>query len=327
MRFGIHHEGGIYERADLSHWSHCRNNVHSVASRSALSGGTTIMSMNESVAVPLNGERVHYIQWGPAVAGALAAAAISFVLHSFAVAMGLAVSSVAPTWRDSSALLQLLSGLYLVLVAIAAFGVGGYMAGRLRAPLAGSAAEVEFRDGVHGVLVWAIAMVLTAMMALATAQSLRRLAAPSGAPSGSAQSLAGENLVAYDLDRLFRSERRPQNTDLAYARSEAGRILLTSSGHSGVSQDDRAYLARLTASVTGLAAADAEKRVDTVIAQARDNIRKARRSAVILSFMTGAAALLGAAVAWFAACAGGEHRDGKSAASTSWHLWSPRLAR
>jgi hypothetical protein len=80
-----------------------------------------------------------------------------------------------------------------------------------------------------------------------------------------------------------------------------------------VSTDDRAYLARLTASVTGLSAPDAEKRVDTVIGQARENIRKARRSGVILAFMAGAAALVGAAVAWFAACAGGEHRDGKSA--------------
>ena len=58
-----------------------------------------------------------------------------------------------------------------------------------------------------------------------------------------------------------------------------------------------------------MAAPEAEKRVDTIITQARDNIRKARRSAVILAFMAGAAALLGAAVAWFAACAGGSHRD------------------
>ena len=279
------------------------------------------MATAESVPVPLKDDRVHYIQWGPIVSGAFAATALSFVLHSFAVAIGLAVSSTAPTWRDSSALLQILSGLYLVLVAIAAFGVGGYMAGRLRAPLAGSPEEVEFRDGTHGVLVWALAMVLTALLAWITAQSLTRLAAPSGGPSGTAQSVAGENIIAYDLDRLFRAERRPPNTDLTYARSEAARILLTSAGHSGVSQDDHAYLARLTATVTG--APDAQTRVDTVIAQARDNIRKARRSGVILAFMAGAAALVGAAVAWFAACAGGQHRDRKSPPSMTWPVRSP----
>jgi hypothetical protein len=284
------------------------------------------MTMTEPAAVPPKDQRVSYVQWSPVVAGAFAAAALAFVLHSFALAIGLAVSSTAPTWRDSSALLQILSGLYLVLVAIAAFGAGGYMAGRLRAPLSGSPEEVEFRDGTHGILVWALALVLTAIMAWMTAQSLTRLAAPSGGPPGSAQSVTGENLIAYDLDRLFRAERRPQNTDLTYGRSEAARILLTSAGHTGVSQDDRAYLARLTANVTGLSPPDAEKRVDAVIAQARDDIRKARRAAVILAFMIGAATLLGAAVAWFAACTGGEHRDGKSVPSMPWRLPGLRVA-
>ncbi len=285
------------------------------------------MTMREPVAVAVADGSPHYIQWGPAVAGALAAAALAFVLHSFAAAIGLAISSTAPTWRDSSLALQLLSGLYLVLVAVAAFGLGGYIAGRMRGPLeAGTADEIEFRDGTHGLLVWAIALVLTVLMAWATAQSLTRLAAPSAGPSGGAQSIGGENIIAYDLDRLFRAERRPQNVDLTYPRSEAARILLTAAGHNGVAAEDRTYLVRLTAANTGLAPPEAEKRVDTVIAQARDNIRKARRSAVILAFMAGAAALLGAAVAWFAACEGGRQRDGASAASMMWGWRGPRLA-
>src|SRR5689334_12275516 len=103
------------------------------------------------------------IQWGPVIAGAVTAAALAFVLHAFAGAIGLAVSSTTPTWRDASMALQLLSGLYLILVAIAAFGIGGYLAGRMRGPLAGSLEEMEFRDGVHGVLVWAIGIVLTVL--------------------------------------------------------------------------------------------------------------------------------------------------------------------
>jgi hypothetical protein len=138
---------------------------------------------------------------------------------------------------------------------------------------------------------------------LGWAQSLSRL----GAPSSATQSVAGENLIAYDLDRLFRAERRPQNTNIGYARSEAGRILLTSAGHAGITADDRNYLVTLTSAETGLARPDAERRVDTIITQAHDDIRKARRAAVILAFMAGAAALLGAAVAWLASCAGGRH--------------------
>jgi hypothetical protein len=42
----------------------------------------------------------------------------------------------------------------------------------------------------------------------------------------------------------------------------------------------------------------------------KENISRARKSAVILAFSAGAAALLGLVVAWFAACEGGRHRDG-----------------
>lgn len=280
---------------------------------------TTVL---EPVSVAVEDGETNYVQWGPAVAGALAAAALAFVLHSFAAAIGLAVSSAAPTWRDASTMLQLLSGLYLVVAAIIALGVGGYIAGRMRAPIAASEDEVEFRDGAHGLLVWAIAMILTVLMTWAAAQSLTRLAAPSGP---SAQSVAGENIIAYDLDRLFRSEKRPPNVDLTHARSEAARILLTTASHRGLASDDRAYLVRLTAANTGLAQPEAEKRADTIITQARENIRKARRASVILAFMAGAAALLGAAMAWFAAAAGGRERDRGSASSMTWGWNGPRL--
>jgi hypothetical protein len=285
------------------------------------------MTTVEPVAIAVKDEQPGYIQWAPVIAGALAAAALAFVLHSFAAAIGLAVSSTAPTWRDSSAALILLSGLYLVLVAIIAFGVGGYIAGRMRASLElGTSDEVEFRDGVHGLMVWAIAILLTVLVTWATAQSLARLAAPSAGAAGSAQSVAGENIIAYDLDRLFRAERRPQNVDLSYPRSEAARILLTAAGHSGIASDDRLYLIRLTAANTGLALPEAERRADAAIAQSRANIRKARQSAVILAFMVGAAALLGAAIAWFAAGAGGNHHAGTAVPSMRWGLRGPRLA-
>lgn len=259
--------------------------------------------------VPTPGGPLSYIHWGPVIAGAVAAAAIAFVLHAFAGAIGLAVSSTAPTWRDASLALVLLSGLYLVLVALLSYGAGGYLAGRVRSTWKTGADEIEFRDGTHGILVWALATLLTGLLALSAAQAVTRLAAPSGGPAGPSTSVAGENIIAYDLDRLLRAERRPADTDMAYTRAEAARILLTSSSRTGVTQDDRTYLARLVASRTGVGAPEAERRVETAIASARNNIRRARRASVILAFMAGAAALLGAAAAWFAAGLGGRHRD------------------
>ena len=74
-----------------------------------------------------------YLEWSPIVLGALAATALSSVLLGFGATIGLGISSTAPTWRDASAALAILSGLYLILQAMLSFGLGGYLAGRLRA--------------------------------------------------------------------------------------------------------------------------------------------------------------------------------------------------
>jgi hypothetical protein len=262
----------------------------------------------EMRAGPLTEAAFSYVNWSAIVAGALAAAALALVLHGFGVAVGLAVSSTAPTWRDASFALVALSGLYLVLVAIVAYGAGGYVVGRLRARLsAGPPDEIEFRDGVHGAAAWALATLLAALIAFGGAQALTRLAAPSSGPAGSSTSVADENLIAYDLDRLFRGTRSDVNVE--YTRAEAARILLTASSHRGMLPEDRTELIRLVSARTGLGQPEAERRVDDVIARVKENISRARKSAVILAFSTAAAALLGLVVAWFAACEGGRHRD------------------
>ena len=250
-----------------------------------------------------------YLQWTPVVAGAICAAALSFILVTFAAAVGLGVSSTSPTWRDASVALWILSGLYLILQALLSFGLGGYIAGRIRTSLAeNSTEEVENRDGLHGLAAWALAVVMGAALAgLIGASTISR---PS-VPTTSANSSAAEPILSYELDRLFRSARRPANVDLNSERAEAGRILLTSSSHEGVSADDRTYLIQQVAATTGLAAADAERRVDNVIASSRTALARSRRSTIILAFSLAAALLLGAVAAWAAASAGGRHRDGE----------------
>ena len=89
-------------------------------------------------------------------------------LRDFAGAIGISLSSTAPTWRDSSSVLILLSGLYLVLVA-------AYIAARVRVPLANTAEIIEFRDGVHGLLVWALSTLMTGLIALTIVQATPRV--------------------------------------------------------------------------------------------------------------------------------------------------------
>jgi hypothetical protein len=264
-----------------------------------------------------------YLQWTPVVAGALAATALSLILVTFAATVGLGVSSTSPTWRDASAALWILSGIYLILQAIVSFGFGGYIAGRLRRTLvAATTDEVENRDGLHGLAVWAVAVVLGAMVAALAGEAAVNRSLPA---TTNANVSAAEPLLSYELDRLFRSPRRPPNVDTRPDRAEAGRILLKSSGHDGVSSDDRAYLIQLTVATTGLSPSDAERRVDSAVANAKTALNRSRRSMIILAFSLATALLLGAVAAWAAACAGGRHRDG--APLPEWMAHSDRFAR
>jgi hypothetical protein len=241
------------------------------------------------------------------IAGAITGAALSLVLISFGSAIGLSVASTAPTWRDTSATLAVVSGLFLLLSAVISFGVAGYVAGRLRTRWTTTLHNdfVEFRDGTHGLVAWALAIVISGIAAAILAATFAfRAVPPAAAPTAS----AGEALIAYDLDRLFRSDRRPQG-DLSYSRAEANRILLSATGREGLKPEDRGYLARVVAAHTGIAQPDAEKRVDEAVEAAKTAVKKARQSGVILGFSVAVSLLLGAAAAWYAACLGGQHRD------------------
>jgi len=275
------------------------------------------MTISEDVDVMVPGEELamaedsasRYLSWTAVILGALVAAALSSILLTFGATIGLGLSSAAPTWRDASAALWLASGLYLILQALVSFGVGGYIAGRTSpavVPL--DPEETEHRDGLHGLGAWALAVTLGATLtAFVGSAALTR----SNPTSTATNSSAAEPLLSYELDRLFRGPRRPANVDLAQPRAEAGRILLTASSHTGMSSDDRAYLVQFVVATTGLAPADAEKRVDAVIADAQTAIKQSRRSSVILAFSVAAALLLGAVISWAAACVGGRHRDGE----------------
>src|SRR3974390_3889400 len=89
------------------------------------------------------------LEWTPIIAGALPACAASLILVTFAGTAGLGVSSTAPTWRDASVALWLLSGIYLVLQALVSFGCGGYLVGRCRpSHYRAATEEAPKRDGL-----------------------------------------------------------------------------------------------------------------------------------------------------------------------------------
>ncbi len=266
-----------------------------------------------------------FIDWGAIIAGAVLAAGVSFTLLAFGSGIGLSIVSTAPTWRDSSPWLWLLSGLFLLFIALCAFGIGGYAAGRMRTrATVAESVESRFRDGMHGLFTWGLAILITAVLALIGAGALSHTLAPSGGTTGPSASVAGENIVASELDALFRSDRRLDIGDIEYRRAEAARILLKSSSHRGVPDEDRAYLATLASREAGVAPDEAQMRADRAVRDSRDELRRARQAAVLQAFLIAAALFAGAAVAWFSAHEGG--LDRQEGAVPVWD-WSFRRRR
>ena len=93
------------------------------------------------------------VSWPAITAGAVATAALSLLLLAFGAGIGL--SSVSP-WAGSgvsATTFKVGSGIYLVIVAVMASSIGGYLAARLRTKWTGlHTNEVYFRDTAHGLL-------------------------------------------------------------------------------------------------------------------------------------------------------------------------------
>jgi hypothetical protein len=268
--------------------------------------------------------RTAYIHWSAVFVGALVAVATSLVLTAFGLAIGLSVSPSAPTWRSASWLLGLLSGLWVLVVAVGSLAAGGYLAGRIRATwILPDEDQVEFRDGSHGLAVWGIAVAAGAVISALTLGAISHRGDSALGESGSYRPVGGQSFpVAYEVDRLFRAD---QVTDVAPGiRQEAGRLFVASLETSPGSAADRTQLARIVAATTRMPVADAQSRVDQAVAAARDKIAAARRAATILAFITAASLLVAAVTAWFTAIAGGKHRDMATPPSL---VWRPRALR
>lgn len=161
------------------------------------------------------------VSWGAIFAGAVAAAALSLILLILGVGLGL--SSVSP-WSFEGVSKETFgwsSIAWLTFTALAASGLGGYLAGRLRTKwtqIHGD--ETYFRDTAHGFVSWAVATLLTAglltsaiggvlgtgaKVAGATAGAAASTAGVAAAGAGSAAAAAPEGDLNYWVDSLFRS--------------------------------------------------------------------------------------------------------------------------
>ena len=269
------------------------------------------------------------VAWPAIIGGAFAAAALSLIL--LALGSGLGLASVSP-WPNSGASVTtftIMTAIWLIIIQWLASGVGGYVTGRLRTKWVGlHTHEVFFRDTANGFLTWAAASVIGAAFLASAAASVvsgtttmaARIA--SGAAGGATQAAATRpsgtiaDPTGYFVDGLFRSDHPSPNAADGDAQAQSARILLNGMRNGGVPAPDKAYLAQLVSTRTGLSQADATKRVDEVIAQeasaeakARQAADDARKAASKLSIFTALSMLIGAFIACIAAAVGGQQRD------------------
>jgi hypothetical protein len=253
------------------------------------------------------------VSWASIAAGAVVAAASSLGL--LALGVGLGLSSISP-WTDSgvsASTFKNATGIYMVAVAVMASAMGGYLAARLRTRWIGvNTNEVFFRDTAHGLITWAFATVLSAsVLGAAATHIVGGVAAGAGAAAGQAAQNVNPSRVF--VDRLFRADAvsPPATAAGADARAEATRLWTSTFNAGGdLVPADRSYLARLIASQTGMSQADAEKRLNDVIVEAKAAADRARKGAAKLAFWLTASLLFGAFAATLAAVEGGQLRDG-----------------
>jgi VIT1/CCC1 family predicted Fe2+/Mn2+ transporter len=269
---------------------------------------------------------VSAVSWPAIIAGAVAIVAVGLIL--LALGSGLGLSSVSP-WPNSgpsATTFGVYAAVWLIVVQWVSAAFGGYLTGRLRTKWVGvHTDEVYLRDTAHGFLAWAVAAVIMAAALSSAASSavgnvVRATgsvasAAAEGAGTAAAQS-GGIDPMGYVVDTLFRSERPDANANPQEARAEASRIILSGLREGDVPARDKTYLAQLVSARTGISQADAEKRVNDVIAKAKDAETKARqaadavrKTAAAIAFFTAFSMLIGAFIAAVAAVIAGHRRD------------------
>lgn len=269
------------------------------------------------------------MSWPAILGGAAAAVAVSLILLLLGSGLGLAVSSPWALEGISSTSLAVMGVIWIFAMQAISSGLGGYLAGRLRAKWVGiHNEEVLFRDTAHGFLSWVVATIFTVgFVASATtsivSSGLTAATTVAAATAAGTSQAVGQNMglsvtdpTAYLVDSLFRTDRPVGDMSMDAIRTETARIFMNDMAKGEFPSDDRAYLAQLVSAQTGLPAAEASERVDNIIAQAttaketaRQRMDDTRQATARFSLFAFLSLVVGAFIACMAARAGGKHRD------------------
>jgi hypothetical protein len=274
---------------------------------------TAIVGENVEVIQATGGSR-SAISWSGAIAGALGATAINFILIALCSGIGLAITS--PYSGPSAGTMTIAGAVWLVFSQAVAFAAGGYYARRVRLGAHEPTGDASrFRDGAEGFLAWAIGVAATAtVVALVGAASLFGVSRTAESALQAGAAMTQTDQLDYYVDELTRSTRPgAAGANVQADNAQVTRLLLTSIRNGKLSDEDRAYLASLVAARTGVSQDEAQRRVDDVFNRAREGVKQAadnaRKAAAFVSFWTFMSLLFGAVAATLGGMLGGELRD------------------
>ncbi len=280
--------------------------------------------MNLTAALPAESAVTHdqsyhdrsYVDWAAIIAGTVIATAITLVLTGFGSAIGLSMTSPIAGKGFSGMAIAIAIGLWVIWVAVTSLMAGSYVTGRMRRRAGdASAHEVSVRDGVHGLVVWALSALVGAIIATMSVAGVARGGAELARSGVAAAVTIVGSTTEYAIDTLVRTETQTTPVDEA-TRDQIGRVLIRAATDGQLSAQDRTYLVRMIAARAGIETTEVERRIDAFSTQTKATLERARLAAesarrlgVLIAFLTAASLAVAAAGAWWGASLGGKHRD------------------
>lgn len=254
------------------------------------------------------------VSWGAIFAGAVGAASLAMILLMLGVGLGL--SSISPYGNQgvNAGTIGVATIAWLMFTQIAASGMGGYLAGRLRSKwLDTHSNEIYFRDTAHGFLAWAVASLISAILLTSTIGSIIGGGAKAvGSMAGSASSLSVNSMLnesngssklydssmSYFVNSLFRANPSPEgSTNPSTMQSsdstvqsvkgqsyrvtpaqlgEVTGIFVNSINTGSLADNDLQYVAQLVSQNTGITQKEAAQRVQSIYAKAQSKVQEAK---------------------------------------------------
>jgi hypothetical protein len=262
-----------------------------------------------------------FLSWRGIVAGAAAGSAVSLVLVSLGIAGGLSLLSPWPG-QSYTGFAASVAAAWALIATIGSFLVTGFVAARVRPRVADvTLDEVEFRDGLQGLVAWAVSVLFAGILAAG--------AGAAALHAGSAVAKFSDRNAPSPLSSMVSmlvapAEGKPA-TNVQFLTADETRtiegVFLRSFGRDGLDPNDKNFIANIVSAKAGIPLADAQSRVDAAYTNAIAALDKAKKATELSGLLTGLGLLIGLAAAWYGGVRGGKSRDANTFARVKFGGW------